>query len=227
MDVKKVIFVVAGGELGGLTFFRKQLEELAPAAVICADGGARHLAAAGVIPDLVIGDMDSIDTATLRNYEASGCRIVRYSQRKNETDTELALLEALALGPAEVLIWGGMGKRLDHALANISLLSRGMKRGISVKLVDQWCEVFMVERKTVIDGEKGQTVSLLPVTESVTGVTLSGFEYPLQNRKMESGHPYGISNRLIENRGIIEIGSGRLLAIRYFQPDVFPDGEGE
>jgi thiamine pyrophosphokinase len=99
-----------------------------------------------------------------------------------------------------------------------------MKRGISVKLVDRWCEVFMIDRKTVIVGEKGQTVSLLPVTESVTGVTLSGFEYPLKNGVMETGHPYGISNRLREGRGIIEIGSGLLLVIRYFEPDLVVDG---
>jgi thiamine pyrophosphokinase len=225
VETVKKIFVVAGGELGGREFFRLKLAETAPEAVICADGGARHLEAVGRIPDLVIGDMDSIDPGTLRRYEELGCRIVRHARSKDETDTELALQEALRLEPAEVWIWGAMGKRLDHTLANIFLLSRGMKQAVLVKLVDQWCEVFMIARKTVMEGEKGQTVSLLPVTPKVTGVTLSGFEYPLKNSEMEMGYPYGVSNRLIENRGVIEIGSGLLLAIRYFQPDVFPEGE--
>ncbi|MBW6486081.1 MAG: thiamine diphosphokinase [Syntrophobacterales bacterium] len=221
----KIIFIITGGELGGREFFRLKLAEKVPEAVICADGGARHLEMVGRIPDLVVGDMDSIDLGTLRRYEELGCRIVRHARRKNETDTELALQEALALEPREVWIWGALGKRLDHTLANLSLLSRGLKQAVLIKLVDQWCEVFMIAREAVLEGEKGQTVSLLPVTPKVTGVALSGFEYPLKNSEMEMGYPYGVSNRLIENRGLIEIGSGLLLAIRYFQPDVFPEGE--
>lgn len=128
MVAKRVVFIVAGGKLGGREFFREMLAKVSPVAVICADGGARHLEAVGAIPDLVIGDMDSIDPDTLRHYEEAGCRVVRHSRRKDETDTELAVQEALALEPAEVWIWGGMGRRLDHTLANISLLSRGMKQ---------------------------------------------------------------------------------------------------
>jgi thiamine pyrophosphokinase len=216
MKAEKVIFIVAAGELGGDGFFLEMLAGMSPALVICADGGARHLAAVGVRPDIVIGDMDSIDSATLLHYEESGCRIVRHSQRKDETDTELALREALDLDPAQVWIWGAMGGRIDHTLANISLLSLGIKREVLVKLVDRWCEVFMIDRKTVIAGEEGQTVSLLPATSKVTGITLGGFEYPLKDGRMEMGHPYGISNRLAESKGVIEIGAGMLLVVRYF-----------
>jgi len=225
MLAKGIVFVVAGGELGGGEFFRQKLAEVLPQAIICADGGARHLEAIGVTPDLVVGDMDSIDSGSLRRYRESGCRVALHLPVKDETDTELALQEALALEPREVWIWGGMGKRRDHTLANISLLARGLERGVPVKLIDRWCEIFMIDRNTVIEGEKGQTVSLLPFTQKATGIALEGFEYPLQGREMEVGHPYGVSNRLVENRGIVEIGSGLLLAIRYFCPDVFPDEE--
>jgi thiamine pyrophosphokinase len=220
--MKKVVFVVSGGDLGDPVFLREQAATAAPAAVICADGGARHLEAAGIIPDLIVGDMDSLDSATLQAYEAKGCRIIRHSRRKDETDTELALREAFRLGPAEVWIWGALGYRVDHLLANISLLAQGKREGIEVKLIDEWCEVFLIDRRTVIAGETGQTVSLFPFAGPAAGVTLTGFEFSLTNAMMEIDRPCGVSNRLIAEQGIIEVDSGRLLAVRYFRPGVFP-----
>jgi thiamine pyrophosphokinase len=220
--MKKVVFVVSGGELGDPAFLREQAATAAPAAVICADGGARHLEAAGIIPGLIVGDMDSLDAQRQAYYEARGCRIVRHPRRKDETDTELALREAFRMEPAEVWIWGALGHRVDHALANISLLVQGKQKGIEVKLIDEWCEVFLIDRRTVLEGEAGQTVSLFPYWGPATGVTLTGFEFSLTNAVMEIGRPYGVSNRLMAGRGIIELDSGRLLAVRYFRPGVFP-----
>jgi thiamine pyrophosphokinase len=220
--MKKVVFVVSGGDLGDQAFLREQAATAAPVAVICADGGARHLEAAGIIPGLIVGDMDSLDSASQGYYEARGCRIVRHPRRKDETDTELALREALRMEPAEVWIWGALGHRVDHALANISLLVQGKEKGIEVKLIDEWCEVFLIDRRTVLEGKAGQTVSLFPFAGQAAGVTLTGFEFSLTNAVMEIGRPYGVSNRLMAQQGIIEVDSGRLLAVRYFRPGVFP-----
>jgi len=220
--MKKVVFVVSGGDLGDPAFLREQAATAAPAAVICADGGAHYLAAAGIIPDLIVGDMDSLDSAILQSYEAKGCRVIRHSQRKDETDTELALREAFRMQPAEVWIWGALGYRVDHLLANIALLTQGKREGIELKLIDEWCEVFLIDRRTVITGEAGQTVSLLPFAGRAVGVTLTGFEFSLTKAFMEIGQPYGVSNRLIGEQGIIEVDSGCLLAVRYFRPGVFP-----
>jgi thiamine pyrophosphokinase len=220
--MKKVVFVVSGGGLDDLAFFREQAAMLSPAAVICADGGARHLDAAGIDPVLIVGDMDSLDAQRQADYEAKGCRIIRHSQRKDETDTELALHEAFRMEPAEVWIWGALGHRVDHVLANISLLVQGKQKGIEVKLIDEWCEVFLIDRRTVLEGEAGQTVSLLPFAGPAYGVTLTGFEYPLTKAVMEIGRPCGVSNRLLAKQGIVELDSGCLLAVRYFRPGVFP-----
>lgn len=220
--MKKVVFVVSGGDLGDPAFLREQAATAAPAAVICADGGARHLEAAGIIPVLIVGDMDSLDTQRQAYYEARGCRIIRHTRRKDETDTELALHEAFRMEPAEVWIWGALGHRVDHALANISLLVQGKQKGIEVKLIDEWCDVFLIDRRTVLEGEAGQTVSLFPFAGQAAGVTLTGFEFSLTNAVMEIGRPYGVSNRLMAGRGIIELDSGHLLAVRYFRPGVFP-----
>ena len=223
--MKKVVFIVSGGELGDPSFFREKAAKAAPAAVICADGGARHLDVAGLIPTLIVGDMDSLDQISQDRYESMGVRIIRHPREKNETDTELALREAFAMTPSEVWIWGALGHRIDHILANISLLVQGIRQGIDVRLIDTWCEVFLVNRRMVLEGEVGQTVSLLPFGGEVSGITLTGFEYPLTKALMEVGSPYGISNRLTERRGIIEVDAGVLLAVRYFRPGVFPGEE--
>lgn len=220
--MKKVVFVVSGGELGDPAFLREQAAKAAPAAVICADGGARRLEAAGILPALIVGDMDSLDSASQGYYEAKGCRIIRHPRRKDETDTELALHEAFRMEPAEVWIWGALGYRVDHALANISLLAQGKEKGIDVKLIDEWCELFLIGRRTVLEGEAGQTVSLFPYGGPAAGITLTGFEFPLTKAAMEIGRPYGISNRMTAGKGIIEVDSGCLLAVRYFRPGVFP-----
>lgn len=220
--MKKVVFVISGGELGDPAFLREQAATAAPAAVICADGGARHLEAAGILPDLIVGDMDSLDSVSQMYCEAKGCRIIRHPRWKDETDTELALHEAFSMAPAEVWIWGALGHRIDHTLANISLLVQGKEKGVEVKLIDEWCELFLIDRRTVLEGEVGQTVSLFPFAGQATGVALTGFEFPLTKAVMEIGRPCGVSNRLMAGKGIIELDSGCLLAVRYFRPGVFP-----
>lgn len=223
----KVIFIISGGEFGDPAFFNAKAAEKAPAAVICADGGARRLASTALSPTLIVGDMDSLDPAALARFESQGARIIRCPREKDETDTELALHEAFAMGPAEIWIWGALGNRVDHTLANISLLLQGIKRKIGIRLIDSWCELFMLRGKgrAVIDGEEGQTISLFPWGGKVSGLTLAGFEYPLAKALMEVERPYGISNRLLERRGVIEVDRGVLLVVRYFRPGSFPGEE--
>jgi thiamine pyrophosphokinase len=223
--MKKVVYIITGGELGDPAFLRDQAASDAPAALICADGGARHLKAAGMVPTLIVGDMDSLDRGAQESYEAMGVRIIRHPREKNETDTELALREAFAMAPTEVRIWGALGGRIDHTLANLSLLAQGVERRVEVRLIDEWCELFLVPRHAVLEGEEGQTVSLLPFTGEVSGVTLTGFVYPLTKATMSVGRPYGISNVLAAGQGVIEVDSGCLLVVRYFRPGRFPGEE--
>jgi thiamine pyrophosphokinase len=223
--MKKMVYIISGGELGDPAFLREQEALDAPAAMICADGGARHLKAAGLFPTLIVGDMDSLDRGAQEGYESMGVRIIRHPRGKNETDTELALREAFAMAPTEVRIWGALGGRIDHTLANLSLLVQGIERGVEVRLIDEWCELFLVTRRAVLEGEEGQTVSILPFTGEVSGVTLTGFEYPLTMAAMTLGRPYGISNVLAAKQGVIEAGSGCLLVVRYFRPGKFPGEE--
>jgi thiamine pyrophosphokinase len=220
--MKKVLLVVAGGEIRDMAFFRSKLSELKPAEIICADSGAGYLHAIGLVPHVIIGDMDSLSPGILEYFTVRGSRIIRFPEGKNETDTQLALEYAFGTVPDEIYVFGAFGTRIDHTLANVSLLALGVKKGIQIKLIDEWCETFIVNSECTIEGEPGQTVSLLPLSDKVTGITIEGFEYPLNNGVMEIGTPYGVSNRLIAARGIISVKGGHLLVIRYYKAGVLP-----
>jgi len=219
---KKMVIVVSGGQVLDPAFLHAKLKAYRGAEVICADGGARHLYSCSLIPDVIIGDMDSLDSNEEKYFEERGSRIIRHPREKEETDTQLALEYALEMNPEEVCIFGALGGRIDHTLANISLLVLGAQSGIRTKLVDEWCEVFVVTASCVIEGQTGQTVSILPLSSTVTGITLEGFEYPLKDGTMKIGRPYGVCNRLVEDRGVISVASGYLLAVRYFKEGAFP-----
>jgi thiamine pyrophosphokinase len=219
------IFVIAGGSIGNKDFLRSQIVKFGPDELVCADGGARHVVALDLTPQVIIGDMDSLPLEILQRCEERGSRIIRHPREKKETDTQLALEYACRFHPDEIRIYGGMGGRIDHAIANISLLLPSARKGVTAKLVDEWCEVFVITQTTTIEGIAGQTVSLFPLSALVQGIELDGFEYPLSGGTMESGAPYGISNRLQAGQGVIAIGSGCLLVVKYAQPGIFPPGD--
>lgn len=222
MPQERRVVIIAGGEIKDLSFLRSRIDALSPEAVICADSGARHLRDSGVVPRMIVGDMDSLPADLLDAFAGQGVEIRRYRADKDETDAELAFEAACEFRPSAIFVFGALGYRLDHTLANLSLLLKGAERHIPVTLLDRWCEVFLITGTCTIEGKAGQTVSLLPLFGEATGVSLSGFHYPLENGTMVMTSPFGISNRLSRDRATVSLKSGSLVAIRYFQRDEFP-----
>lgn len=225
VSMERIVFILAGGPLPDQEFLRERVDSIRPAAILCADGGAHHAKALGLVPEAIVGDMDSLDDETARFFAGQGCRLLRHPPEKDKTDTELALTEALGMNPDAVWIFGALGRRLDHTLANLSLLACDAARGMDVRLVDPFCEAFLVRDMKILEGEPGQTVSVFPLGEAAGGIDLEGFEYPLAGAEMKAGKPYGVSNRLIASRGLIRVRRGALLVIRYFKAGVFPAGD--
>jgi len=220
-----IVFILAGGPAPDLDFLRGKIDSAKPAAIVCADGGARLARRLGLIPAAIVGDFDSLDDETVGFFSRRGSRILRWAAEKDETDTELALREALAMNPEAVWIFGALGGRLDHTLAGLSLLASGVGQGVDVRLLDPWCEAFLVRQERILEGEPGQTVSVFPLGGQAGGIDLEGFEYPLEEATMSVGHPYGISNRLAGSRGVIRVRHGALVVIRFFRAGDFPGGE--
>jgi thiamine pyrophosphokinase len=217
------IIIISGGRFGDPAFYRKRLAALQNFSVICCDGGISHLEKLKISPDVIIGDMDSAAADLLESYKASGVKILKYPPDKDNTDTQLALNYALELKPETIEIWGALGGRIDHSLANLFLLDLGEKEGIKVRLIDEYCEVFIAGKAAAFNGAIGQTVSLLALSPQLTGISLQGFQYPLDNAILEMNKPRGISNVVNAVQATINVGSGTLLVIRYWQKDIFPE----
>ena len=221
--MSQIVNIVSGGRLGDQSFFQEKIARMENCLIICCDGGARHFQYLGIKPDVIIGDMDSIDPASLASYSTQGIKIIKYPANKNYTDTELALDYALSLKPEAIFIWGALGGRIDHALANMFLLSKGQEKGIRTCLVDEYGEAFVLDKEAAFINETGKTVSLLALSPEVTGINLTGFLYPLKEGTLIMGESRGISNIITDACAGISVRQGRLLVIRYWQKDIFPE----
>jgi thiamine pyrophosphokinase len=167
--------------------------------------------------------MDSIEPSQLADYECQGVKIIKHPAAKDFTDTALALDYALELQPQTIEIWGALGGRIDHALANVHLLLQGIMSGVRTRLRDEFCEAFIPDREVNFENAAGCVVSLLALGPQVDGITLRGFTYPLTDGVLTMSESRGISNVISADHASIHLRSGNLLVIRYRQNDVFPE----
>lgn len=184
--------------------------------LIAADSGVQWLVGCGVAPDLLIGDMDSLDPALLDQLSAQGVAVERHSPEKEESDAELALARAVADGADQVVILGGLGgERLDHELANLLLLVDHRWDGIELRLVRGPTTVRAVHggRRRDLDGAPGDLVTLLPVGGDAAGVTTTGLRFPLRWETLRVGRSRGLSNEVEQAPASVSLDGGTLLVI--------------
>lgn len=182
--------------------------------LIAADGGARHCLKLGRQPDALIGDMDSISHELLQKYEATGVELLKFPARKNATDLELAIDHAISKGTTEIFFAGMLGGRWDMSLANILLLAHDKYKNVPCTLIGDTCVIHVLHPgKHTIATKANQRASLLPLTGEVTGVTLTGFEYPLDHFTIAHGSTRGLSNRTVCDTVTLEHATNVLLLI--------------
>jgi thiamine pyrophosphokinase len=181
--------------------------------IIAADGGARHALAMGVIPSIIIGDLDSLTTAEVRAFNALDVQILRFPPAKDETDLELALSHALRAGYNPILILGAYGGRLDQSLGNIAMLSSPAALQADVRLEDGLTETFFVTSQAVIHGSAGDTVSFIPWGSPAKAVSTEGLAFPLDKETLFPQRTRSISNQMLAQTASVSLGSGLLLCI--------------
>ncbi len=182
--------------------------------IISVDGGTRHLCKIDKIPHVIIGDLDSISEEMIRYFQKQNVQFYKFPSRKDFTDTELAIKYAVSKKASEITIVGGIGTRLDHTLANIALLIPILDKGIKARILNEYNEIIAIDKHIELEGKIGEYLSILPYGTEVEGVTLTGLEYPLYNKKVHIGDSIGVSNRFIEPKATISIKKGYLLVIR-------------
>lgn len=164
--------------------------------VLAADGGARFLAALAVMPDAVVGDFDSLDEGTAERLRSAGVEFLRHPVRKDVTDGELAVEEAVRRGAGELLLAGATGA-LDHTLGHLAILRRLSACGVVARLVAPHLSatVLIAPIAVALVAPAGVRVSIQPVGEAAT-VTLTGLDYPLQRGVLPAEGCLGIGNHV-------------------------------
>jgi len=205
------ILIYSGGTLGSWA-----LEDTRPEDVyVGADRGALFLVQQGFKPDIAMGDFDSVNEDELISIRHNSKLLVSCDPvMKDLSDTEMAFSWALDQNPEEIIMYGALGTRFDHSLANIHLLIQGVHKQINCTIVDAHNRVRLInESVSLKQSDTFSHVSLLPFTSQVTGISLHGFQYPLHEATLTIGQSLGISNRIIEPLGHIQIKQGMLLVI--------------
>ncbi len=184
--------------------------------LVAVDGGAEALARAGVIPNVLVGDMDSVSSRTRKALSEQGVEVLLLETAKDETDTEAALRLAVERGAGEVTVYGALGgPRLDHLMGNLLLLTSPCLDGVRVRMVDDLHEAFLVKGEAAFGGARGDFVSLLPLTPEVEGVWTEGLLYPLAGETLYQWTTRGVSNEMVGAEARVAHGSGVLLLIHY------------
>jgi thiamine pyrophosphokinase len=217
-----VTLIVADGDIPSRSAV-DQLLGAAPQLVIAADGGALKAEALGYPPRVVVGDADSLAPGDVERFRAAGADVVIRPTDKDESDTELALNEALDRGATRVVIVGGFGgRRLEHTIANVLLLASERLKGRDICLADGASTLRVMHNKEVLEitGSPHDYVSLLPLTWHVSGVTTVGLLYALTNEMLEQGPARGLSNELINGAATIQIDQGRLAVVHTRRSEV-------
>ena len=181
--------------------------------VIAADSGLELAPVLGLEVDLIIGDMDSVDAASLADAMAAGAEVVRHPTDKDATDLEFALAAATKRGAERIIVTGGSGGRLDHLLANALALFSPQLEGVDVEWWTGRYRSVVVRASAELEGNPGDPVSLLPIGGGAKVVTTSGLRWELAGGDLDHGSSRGVSNEMTGPHVTISVGSGKLLAI--------------
>ena len=175
--------------------------------VIAADGGLKHTESLGLIPDVILGDFDSL------GFVPEGAEV--FPVEKDDTDAMLAIRYGLDRECRHFVIYGGLdGERLDHTLANFQALQYLADRNAVGYLVGKKYLVTVVkDGKLSFPAEAKGILSVFCLGPEATGVTLSGLKYPLENGALSSGFPLGVSNHFVGEKSSISVKNGGLLVL--------------
>lgn len=180
-------------------------------AIACADGGANIAFKFGILPDFIIGDLDSIKQDVKKFFERKNVKII-HDTDQDSTDIEKSVKFLLSRGFTHIDIASAIGDRIDHNLGNLSVLVNFYAKA-KLKIIDETMEIFFTKDKITFKTNKGDSISLIPLGLKADGVKTKGLKFKLNNETLIfSGR--GVSNVAMGKRVSIEIKRGGLFVIR-------------
>lgn len=212
------ILIITGGSIS-IEFVKDYLKAQTFDVIIAVDKGLVTADKLNLNLQYIVGDFDSAPSELVQKYKNSisngSTTIKEYNPMKDATDTQIAIELAITLNASEIVMLGATGTRMDHALANIYLLTLPLVRDIAAYIIDEHNKIYLLNQNAILYKDKlfGGYVSLQPLTEVVYGVTLEGFKYPLIKRDMKREDSLGISNEVVGESANILLQSGILVVI--------------
>jgi len=196
--------IICGGAISDYGFIKTQIN--ADDTIICADSGYDHAVKMCLVPDIIVGDFDSIKKAP------GDVPCLRYPSHKDLTDTEIAINYARDNNFTDFLLIAAIGSRMDHSLTNILLLKNFAERGETAVIINENNKIMITVNKLFLCEPVGSVISLVPITDC-TGVTTENLEYPLNEAVMYAGTGLGISNIMLDDNASVSVRDGLMLVI--------------
>ena len=176
--------------------------------IICADGGYDALVYTGIVPDIIIGDFDSLKTSIPKEIKS-----IKYPTEKDKTDLEICVDYALKENCDTVFILGALGGRIDHTIGALGVLKYTLEHGADAMILTGKSRIYLVDKEIEIAREKFDYVSLIPCSDKVSGISTLGLKYELNNRTLHKSSSLGISNEFFNNTAKIRVEEGLLYVI--------------
>ncbi|HSW09606.1 MAG TPA: thiamine diphosphokinase [Bacillota bacterium] len=210
--------VVAAGPLGDLGDLAGRLsrEHWRSAFIVAADGGYAHCLAMGLRPDLVVGDLDSLEAADCSRLEAAGIPFLRLPRDKDRTDLQAALEEVVRRPPGRLIVLGALGgPRLDHGLAAVYAGVPLARQGWHIEYLGRREQLWLLAGPggLQLDPRPGHYLSLIPLTEEVSGVVMEGMRWELPGVSLRWGDSRGVSNEFSDRPAQIRLATGVLAVV--------------
>lgn len=200
---------IAVGSMDGLGLHMSEAD-----LIIAADSGYNNASRLGVRPGLLLGDLDSIDRKKLAPDELEHIEKIIVPAIKDDTDTQLAVDTALSRGADKIYIIGGLGGRLDHTLSTVFLLEYIKDKGARGVITDGRNRVRIMESGEELTIKRGyKYLSLVGLTDTCEGVSISGVFYPLKDAVLERKYAFAVSNEITADAAEISLSKGILLVI--------------
>lgn len=213
---KKIALLISGGSINK-EYITDYLKDKTFFMTVAIDGGLEAADEMGIMPTHIVGDYDTVSDTVLAKYTLNPeVQVVKLNPEKDFTDTQSAFNLVMDNGCTDVIIIGGTGTRLDHTIANIQTLQMFLGRCNAV-IINENNRIRLIDKKTVIKKDEafGKYVSFLPLTEKVTGLTLKGFKYELNNYEFNLRETFslGVSNELADDVAYADMKDGILIMI--------------
>ncbi|MEG2871602.1 MAG: thiamine diphosphokinase, partial [Clostridium sp.] len=169
----KSCLIMTGGYID-LNFAKEFLSKRTYDMIIAVDSGLEHLRNLQIVPNQIVGDLDSVNPEILKEYRNDpDIHMEIHKPEKDETDTELAFLTAERYGCDVVDLLGALGGRMDHEISNLQIMYQFYKRGMHIFIYDERNKIYLLgDRKSFFRAEiYGKYISFMPLTEVVEEVT--------------------------------------------------------